>query len=375
MKRIWMVGIIAGGCLLFNGCKAENADLEAINSEIEESNEAEPVKENERKAEAESGNSGQTETEPETEFAYGEMTEDFYLEIEDTFALLEGGNVVVVGMTQNSPLYVNTEVDVINDGKRLESSIGGIEVYQERVDGVEAGKNIGVMLTELDKDDVCAGDIIVLRGCENPKEKLISDISEKAEEILATEISEEKAYIPAYVEVIQQQEAEYDIPNRLSYDFIYLNEDEIPELVVGVSGYWVSVYTYADEEVYTVMDGWGYGAMGNSGYDYLPQENVIRNYNTDLAGVILYTTYCRMDDNHEIEVFCSLRQSRLDEEGNYPRDSEAFENAKWHYFYGEQEVAGEEYDSYVIPGDYAAVIGSKTAMEMLEEMYEMSYAE
>lgn len=263
---------MAGGCLLFNGCGADNTDSETINSEIEELNEAEPIKENETEAEKEPESSDKTETETEVEFAYGE-------------------------------------------------------------------------------------------------------ISEKAEEILSADIPNEKAYIPAYVEVIRQQEAEYDIPNRLSYDLIYLDEDEIPELVLGVSGYWVSVYTYADGEVYTVIDGWGYGAMGNSGYDYLPQENVIRNYNTDLAGIILYTTYCRMDDSHEIEVFCSLKQSRLDDEGNYPKDSEAFENAEWHYFYEEQEVAMEEYDSHIIPGDYAAIIGSKTAMEMLEEMYEISCAE
>lgn len=367
---LFIVGIMAGG-LLLGGCGAEKADNRP--TEITEKRETDAAE-----TEAASDNAAEEEPEEEhgkpdeAELIYGEMTEDFYIEIEDTFALIDRDDVVVVGKVHNSPLYVDAEVDVLSDGYRMETGIGGIEVYGEMVDCAEPDSNVGVMLTGLGEEDVHAGDIIVLRGCDNPVEKKEHEISAIVEELAVADIPEEKAYIPAYAEVIQQLEAEWD---EITYEFIYLNDDRIPELVAGHSGYWVSVYTFAAGEVYTVMDDWGYGAMGNSGYDYLPQENVIRNYNTDLAGIILYTTYCRMNDSYEAEVFCSLEQSLRDDEGNYPEDSEAAEKAEWHFYYEEQEISLEEYNSYDIPGEYDPIIGSRTALEMLEEMRKTVQAE
>ena len=40
------------------------------------------------------------------------------------------------------------------------------------------------------------------------------------------------------------------------YNLIYFNDDDIPELVVGVNGYYTSLYTYSDGKVYTLMDHW-----------------------------------------------------------------------------------------------------------------------
>lgn len=112
------------------------------------------------------------ETVETTQFAYGEMTEDFYFVIEDIFTITGMDGVVVVGVNQNSPMYANTEVDVLYGTERIQSTIGPIEVYQEGlVEGVPAGSNVGVLLQGLTKDDIHVNDIIVLRGCEDPTPK------------------------------------------------------------------------------------------------------------------------------------------------------------------------------------------------------------
>lgn len=85
------------------------------------------------------------------------------------------------------------------------------------------------------------------------------------------------------------------------YDLIYVNEDEIPELASGRTGYFVNLYTYRDGTLYTLMNHWAYGAGGNTGYEYAARKNSMRNYNADQAGAIMNTSYMRINGENEIE--------------------------------------------------------------------------
>lgn len=76
-----------------------------------------------------------------------------------------------------------------------------------------------------------------------------------------------------------------------TYDLIYVDDDDIPELVIDAPGYYVSFYSYKDGYVTCTMDHWPYGAMGNVGYTYVPRKNIIFNSNYDHAGLIEYVTY------------------------------------------------------------------------------------
>ena len=83
----------------------------------------------------------------------------------------------------------------------------------------------------------------------------------------------------------------FDKPAEYSFDLINLDGDNVPELVCDLTGYNLDVFTYKDGHVKLLMDDYGYGAMGNAGYDYAPGKNVVRNYNQDYAGLIMYTSY------------------------------------------------------------------------------------
>lgn len=149
-------------------------------------------------------------------------------------------------------------------------------------------------------------------------EELSENLSDRAEEPLTIEEirrqlaggkknGEFASYAEAYEAVVNLSvleglsELETEYGSKFLYDLIYVDEDEIPELVTGLNGYYVNLYTYQGGTVYMLMNHWGYGAMGNTGYAYAPGKNSLRNYNTDLAGAILHTYYMKINESHEIE--------------------------------------------------------------------------
>ena len=107
---------------------------------------------------------------------YGDVSDDFFLVIEDVFPIIEPNNVVIVGTNQNSPMYSGMDVEVVTMDGILKTSIAGIEVYEQgMVDGVPEGSNVGVLLTDLTADDIQAGDIIFLPGrVEFSEEEVVS---------------------------------------------------------------------------------------------------------------------------------------------------------------------------------------------------------
>ncbi len=93
------------------------------------------------------------------------MSSDFYYVIEDTFSLTDRDDLVVVGINENSPLYVGAEVDILSSAERIPTRVLAIELYgKEQVDSVEAGSYAGVLLAGLTKEQVNAGDLLVLRN-------------------------------------------------------------------------------------------------------------------------------------------------------------------------------------------------------------------
>ena len=107
--------------------------------------------------------------------AVANMSTDFYYIIEDTFELVDREDLVVVGVTENSPLYTGAEVDILSATGRIQSQVIGIENYSEGlVESVESGANVGVMLAGVTKEQVKAGDMLVLRDRGMITDKLVA---------------------------------------------------------------------------------------------------------------------------------------------------------------------------------------------------------
>jgi hypothetical protein len=186
----------------------------------------------------------------------------------------------------------------------------------------------------------------------------------------------EAGYIQAYIDKILEIESEYTGDTSLEYDLIYLDEDSTPELVVGVTWYYVSVYTYSSGLLYTIMDDWPYGAMGNSGYEYIPKKNIIRNYNSDLAGAIVWEYYGYVDENYEIQPYNDEMLSIWmfkDENNNYMIDEGEYDETTEvsYYYYGKREITPEEYESYQKQGNYELICGKSTASEIIKQLQQI----
>ena len=177
-------------------------------------------------------------------------------------------------------------------------------------------------------------------------------------------------YREAYAAIIKLWEVEDD--SNLSADLIYVDSDDIPELVIGDNGFWVSLYTYHDGRVYTLMDHWGYGVMGNAGYEYIPKENRIRNYNSDYAGAIRYTAYMAMNDQYSLETVTQIETYNFDDvnENGYPDDDEQGSIGYYSASYVDGvQITYEQYNDYDA-GEYEPVIGAMSLEELKKELAE-----
>ena len=177
------------------------------------------------------------------------------------------------------------------------------------------------------------------------------------------------SYAEAYEAVISLSEMEQgEEPDEdFLYDLIYVDEDEIPELVSGKRGYYVNLYTYQEGTVYTLMYDWGYGAMGNTGYMYSPGENSLLNYNADQAGAIMNTYYMRINEQHTIETPVWIETYNFvdsNENGWLDEDEDYGEGAV--YINGKKASEEEIADVYAFydMGEYQYIEGRMTAEDV-----------
>lgn len=171
-------------------------------------------------------------------------------------------------------------------------------------------------------------------------------------------------YREAYETVCRLLELEGE--ESLTCNLIQVDEDGIPELAAGVNGYYTDLYTYHDGTVYTLMDHWAYGAMGNAGYEYAPGKNSVRNYDSDYAGAILYTTYMEISDRHTLDVAVQIETYNFDDaNGNGTPDEDELESVGQYgvsYIDG-KEVTEKECASYDA-GGYTPIPGDMTLPEL-----------
>lgn len=186
-------------------------------------------------------------------------------------------------------------------------------------------------------------------------------------------------YAEAYVSKINEYE---NTPSgepkmEIKYDLIYINGDDIPELVASHDGYFVGLYTYtAENGVATLMDNWGYGAMGNAGYKYVQRENIISNYNADYAGAVGYQTFYKINDaGTELEYYNSDSLSvwmykDLNNDNILAENELVDSNSGEFYYNGTKEITSTEYANAIpsVNGEYEFILGTKSAAEMLSAL-------
>ena len=195
--------------------------------------------------------------------------------------------------------------------------------------------------------------------------------SQDVVETESEEVVRDTGYVQAYIDTIKECE-QNGTPGTITYDLIYFDNDDIPELVAGVDSYYVSLYTYSDGNVNLVMDQWAYGAMGNHGYSYLPRQNVLYNSNADFAGALYYEVYMGMKDHKEMVTHYVVETHFFIDKNNngYPDDNEYIDDPIC--YYNGKQITDEERKDIGFAGDYEDIIGRKSADEVINMLQEQA---
>lgn len=128
----------------------------------------------------------------------------------------------------------------------------------------------------------------------------------------------------AYGQLIKIDNVEYNS----MFSLAYIDNDEIPELVVDDVGYRLKIYTYKDGHAYRMGDQLAYGTSGNSGYEYARKKNCITYSSTEYAGIVFYTNYMSIKDNQIINDYTVKINNYDDLNGNgQPDDDEMTDKA------------------------------------------------
>ncbi len=212
-----------------------------------------------------------------------------------------------------------------------------------------------------------------VKEAEEVKEEPKTEEKEE-EEPEEEEKSLEEKYADAYLKKAEEyKEAHSDTDSEnITFKLIFFNDDEIPELSCGVNGGIVSLYTYLEDkdEVVATLDEWSYGVGGNAGYEYIPLRNVMRNYNSDYAGMIRYASFSYMGDDGLMKDNYYLKEIHFNDlDGNgEPGEAEEYSEEALQYFKKDEKVSKEDYDRSLIRGSYEYISGGEDFDDLKEEL-------
>ena len=116
-----------------------------------------------------------------------------------------------------------------------------------------------------------------------------------------TDATETAGYAEAYLEVVNAFNDEHKDAENIVYNLIDFDGKGSKELVIYLQSTGVSMYTYADGKVYTVMDGLGFGVGGITEFEYIPGSNLMRNYDFNFAGAICYENYYQINEKKRLD--------------------------------------------------------------------------
>ncbi len=183
----------------------------------------------------------------------------------------------------------------------------------------------------------------------------------------------------SYQELFAQIAKVYHVSrDGYKFDLIYADDDDIPELVVDVPGYGVSLYAYENGKAHCLMNDWAYGAMGNAGYSYIPGTGVYYNGNADHAGAIYYeyymskredgelgTDYCVKNINYnDIDGDGWPSEEELEASGGYVGSSEYYDETGKEMTEDEIKAVIDQYNSY----EMKAITGVMEYEELLSAL-------
>ncbi|MCR5033216.1 MAG: hypothetical protein K6A92_10175 [Lachnospiraceae bacterium] len=163
---------------------------------------------------------------------------------------------------------------------------------------------------------------------------------------------------------------------EILYDLVYVDGDDIPELVCNHSGYTITLYTFDGARCHTVMKDMGYGVGGNAGYGYLPGKNRLYNGDADYAGMIYYHSFYHIGEDHKLAHDKTYMVLNFDDANHneYPDEGEDYEESAGGVYLYEETGARKAVDESDCAEDFRDMAnceyfyGTMTYEELLEQL-------
>ncbi len=104
------------------------------------------------------------------------VSEDFLMQIEDVFSIT-GRGTVATGKILSGQVSVDAEVELVGlaDQPRI-VTVGGIEMFRKLLDTAIAGDNVGIVLNDIERNDVQRGQVLAAKGSISAHNTFSADI-------------------------------------------------------------------------------------------------------------------------------------------------------------------------------------------------------
>lgn len=161
---------------------------------------------------------------------------------------------------------------------------------------------------------------------------------------------------------------------RMWFSLVYIDDDDIPELVMVMENHFTSLYAYTPgaeyqgvQNISTIMYSWGLSRGYIGPRCYLPYENLFcfEYYGYDEEYDAFYREFwygTTSEDRYGLEKVYDICKREF--EGDYENE----EDNVIKYYYNDEEITKEEYDAYLIEGEYGYLGANKYAYEIIEEI-------
>ncbi len=85
-----------------------------------------------------------------------DVDKPFLMSVESVYNI-EGRGAVATGTVESGKVKVGKEIEICKSGKKIKSTVTGIETFRKTMDYAEAGDNVGILTRGLTKNDISRG--------------------------------------------------------------------------------------------------------------------------------------------------------------------------------------------------------------------------
>ena len=103
------------------------------------------------------------------------VDQPFLMPVEDVFTIT-GRGTVATGRVERGVLHVGDVVEIVGLGKKVQTTVTGVEMFRKLLDEAQAGDNIGALLRGIDRTGIERGQVLAKPGTIQPHTEFTAQV-------------------------------------------------------------------------------------------------------------------------------------------------------------------------------------------------------